>query len=481
MSWNGRNHRKRPSQSIITSSTSPSKKLARERFIDEAEVPANFNSLTPAERAKHIKEWVDNHPEQEERNRLNTLSRQELRKESLELLRQMERENVAAADSPSSTTSPNTSNSMSEGEIEDRPIKRVNSGIAISPTLQTQPQPSSVLGYYGQPRPAVTNTLPDMRAALAEFAPPAWWANTVAETGSIPKILRDITRAFIKFQSNPDSENTTNLRKLLQELVFTQVSPGSLKRTEFLAKSNVSGLPQMAINAKLPWDIRADCKQLFYQYSSECFQYNPFGGLIISYPNNGLRLDEDPDAQPPYQVNNFRFYGHNGTSNGQWWPRLIGTHRDGTHGHTIAGISGDVKTGAYSILVAMQYEDDRDTGDDIIYTGTRSKTPNKPTNATEYMLASRLPRGKNKVKNPIRVVRSYKGCEKSKYCPIEGYRYDGLYEVVDYKLLDSLTQHYEFQLQRIADQDPIRWQGEEIRPNAAERAWWAKEQRMQGR
>jgi hypothetical protein len=33
---------------------------------------------------------------------------------------------------------------------------------------------------------------------------------------------------------------------------------------------------------------------------------------------------------------------------------------------------------------------------------------------------------------PVRVVRSWKGRKYSKYCPVEGLRYDGVYKVVRY-------------------------------------------------
>jgi hypothetical protein len=56
----------------------------------------------------------------------------------------------------------------------------------------------------------------------------------------------------------------------------------------------------------------------------------------------------------------------------------------------------------------------------------------------------------------------------SKYAPKEGVRYDGLYEITDKEILEPKTAMMRFSLRRIRGQDPIRYQGVEMRPTNQE-------------
>lgn len=113
------------------------------------------------------------------------------------------------------------------------------------------------------------------------------------------------------------------------------------------------------------------------------------------------------------------------------------------HRPLMAGIHGNKKEGAYSIVISCYYEDDKDEGDTILYTGaggrqrwTDGSDGNPPRRlrlgpqihdqswddwGNEALVSSR------DSGNPVRVIRSYKGV--SDYAPVEGYRYDGLYTV----------------------------------------------------
>jgi putative restriction endonuclease len=51
-------------------------------------------------------------------------------------------------------------------------------------------------------------------------------------------------------------------------------------------------------------------------------------------------------------------------------------NKTGVHRPTQAGISGAADEGADSIVVSGGYEDDRDNGDEIIYTGHGGRDPN---------------------------------------------------------------------------------------------------------
>lgn len=60
--------------------------------------------------------------------------------------------------------------------------------------------------------------------------------------------------------------------------------------------------------------------------------------------------------------------------------------------------------------------------------------------------------------------------KKSKYAPVEGIRYDGLYEITAEEVLDEKTGMYRFTLIRLPGQYPIRYQGVEARPTQQELA-----------
>ncbi|KAL1439622.1 hypothetical protein MTO96_031882 [Rhipicephalus appendiculatus] len=125
----------------------------------------------------------------------------------------------------------------------------------------------------------------------------------------------------------------------------------------------------------------------------------------------------------------------------------------GCHRPPVGGIHGRESDGAYSIVLSGGYEDDQDDGEQFLYTGSggRDLSGNKrtaeqscdqkltrmnmslarncaaPINAKDGAEAKNWQDGK-----PVRVIRSFKGRKHSKYCPEDGYRYDGIYKLVKY-------------------------------------------------
>jgi putative restriction endonuclease len=103
----------------------------------------------------------------------------------------------------------------------------------------------------------------------------------------------------------------------------------------------------------------------------------------------------------------------------------------GVHRPLQAGICGTGEFGAESIVVSGGYVDDQDNGDQIIYTGhggqdtrKRQVAHQKFEDSGNAALLTSCETGR-----PVRVVRgTHKG---STYAPKTGYRYDGLYRVVD--------------------------------------------------
>ncbi|MFD8786651.1 YDG/SRA domain-containing protein [Kitasatospora sp. NPDC059599] len=97
-----------------------------------------------------------------------------------------------------------------------------------------------------------------------------------------------------------------------------------------------------------------------------------------------------------------------------------------------AGICGTGKRGAESIVVSGGYEDDQDNGGTIVYTGqggrnsdTGLQIDDQELTRGNAALATSMATG-----IPVRVVRGWMG--DPQHSPTTGYRYDGLFRVVDY-------------------------------------------------
>jgi len=124
------------------------------------------------------------------------------------------------------------------------------------------------------------------------------------------------------------------------------------------------------------------------------------------------------------------------------------------------GISGCQKEGAYSIVLSGGYEDDIDLGETFTYTGsggrdkssrvgpqTCNQSFDHPPNKALKISAS--------TGRPVRVVRGHK--LDSPYAPPEGYRYDGLYQVISAKL-DAGKRGFamcKYEFRRLPGQPPL--------------------------
>lgn len=108
---------------------------------------------------------------------------------------------------------------------------------------------------------------------------------------------------------------------------------------------------------------------------------------------------------------------------GDIFPTRADLARAGIHRPRQAGISGSEKIGADSIVLSGGYEDDDDRDHEIIYTGEGGRDINTGKQVSDQFLSRRnLALAKSRdFELPVRVVRRVK----------EGYRYDGLYQVVD--------------------------------------------------
>ena len=128
-----------------------------------------------------------------------------------------------------------------------------------------------------------------------------------------------------------------------------------------------------------------------------------------------------------------RVFGEiHGYPEGTYFESRAELSRAGVHRPLQAGISGSAYEGADSIVLSGGYEDDRDNGFEIIYTGHGGRDPE----TGEQVADQELTRGNMalvySMNNmlPVRVIRG--ATHVSPYSPKVGYRYDGLYLIEEY-------------------------------------------------
>ena len=262
------------------------------------------------------------------------------------------------------------------------------------------------------------------------------------------------------------------IRNELHCLEFIDVTEYSVRKAQLL--DNDKGLPQFfdttySSGVKYPWDIRADAQEVYNKFYQKMFTTDLLRG-IKAHPKG--RFVKDPGWSIVCDKITWKYHGNGFLVNGQWWPRQICAVRDGAHGCPVGGIAGIKGEGAVSVVMSGDeyHDEDRDDGEEVLYCGTKAKEgSSEPTEMTTHLLDS-VKSGK-----PVRLMRS-SNLYGSKFKPSEGFRYDGLYDVVDKELLDPETHHYRFHLLRRKGQTPIRYQGLGARPTAEERKAWGKVQ-----
>ena len=236
---------------------------------------------------------------------------------------------------------------------------------------------------------------------------------------------------------------------------------------------NDGGLPRLFHDAWLqshkityPLYIIADAKELYTKWWRGIFDTSLYRGIAIGKKKN-TKIDRAGSAnrlEPGYEGRlDGKFFGNKHLLNGQWWPHQLCALRDGAHNSAQAGIAGDREEGAWSVILGgdPRYPD-IDNDDEVQYCGTAAaEDATEPTTATQYMKRS------VEVGHPVRVIRS-ENCKNAELRPKKGYRYDGLYKVVDEELIDIKKQLWRFKMQRLPGQDPIRATGAGERPTQQE-------------
>jgi len=267
-----------------------------------------------------------------------------------------------------------------------------------------------------------------------------------------------------KCQKSMCPENVGALRNQIHQMEFSHYSRAVIKRSSICERDC---LPKLYEDPRFPWDVRADAEHLCARWKwgdTDPHLYRGVNQDMLRKANKKTRLSA---LLMDYAVYPYRqrcdYAGAGDLQNGQWWPAQLCTKRDGAHGNHEAGIHGTPDLGACSIILSSGGYDDQDNGEVIEYCGTKGKEEeNNVTPSTTLMLRAK------DVQTPVRVLRSSKMEKSNKYRPQEGIRYDGLYLIVGQQLLDANRNHFRFHLERIAGQDPIRFEGDERRPTDRE-------------
>ncbi|GAB7351686.1 hypothetical protein MBLNU459_g2281t1 [Dothideomycetes sp. NU459] len=259
-----------------------------------------------------------------------------------------------------------------------------------------------------------------------------------------------------------------NITECLHELMTSKVT-AEVVRNNFMLHEE-TGLPAIfsrlySKGVQYQFYHIADAWELYALWFRQIFDPDLFRGVVVGRKANGKlgRLSTADRLDPAYQLRlKGDYFGNQTLSNGQWWPRQICCVRDGAHNSMQGGISGKVGEGAFSCILAGGYKYDIDEGDRIWYCGTDS-TDGEVSANTQRLIESVTSQ------QPVRIIRSSGGHNKV-ISPKEGYRYDGLYNVRGYEILDRAKQRHRFELVRQAGQDPIRCSGPGVRPTTHELA-----------
>ncbi|WP_266367365.1 YDG/SRA domain-containing protein [Tellurirhabdus rosea] len=159
-----------------------------------------------------------------------------------------------------------------------------------------------------------------------------------------------------------------------------------------------------------------------------------------------------------------RIFGHiPGQVEGTCYSHRLELAMSGVHAPTQAGISGSQLEGADSIVLSGGYEDDKDYGDVIIYTGHGGRDLDTGKQITDQLLARQnLALAKNcQTGLPVRVIRGYQ--HRTPHSPVSGYRYDGLYQVESYWKEKGKSGYaiWRFRLVKLPEQDSAPFSVEE--------------------
>lgn len=137
-------------------------------------------------------------------------------------------------------------------------------------------------------------------------------------------------------------------------------------------------------------------------------------------------------------MSNIIFGNPNNVQEGTLFPSRIDLIDAGLHRQRMKGIDGNAADGAAAIVLSGGYEDDYDLGDEILYTGEggNDSSTGKQVDHQSWNSSGNAGLFKSFKNNyPIRVIRGFN--HNSKYSPKEGYKYCGLYRIIEEPIIQT--------------------------------------------
>ncbi|MDP3644936.1 MAG: YDG/SRA domain-containing protein [Bacteroidota bacterium] len=122
-----------------------------------------------------------------------------------------------------------------------------------------------------------------------------------------------------------------------------------------------------------------------------------------------------------------------GIIEGQWFESRMALVEAGLHRSPQKGIDGNKVEGTAAIVLSGGYEDDKDFGDEIIYTGEGGNDRETKRQVDHQSWQSHGNAGlviSNELFKPVRVIRGY--THNSIFSPKSGYQFAGLFYVTDF-------------------------------------------------
>ncbi|KAI9785977.1 MAG: hypothetical protein M1839_008243 [Geoglossum umbratile] len=271
-----------------------------------------------------------------------------------------------------------------------------------------------------------------------------------------------------------DPRDFASIRKRLHQMEFYDfLIPVIVKKSKVL--DDDTGLPQIFYDPKeicFPWDIKVDALSLYLRWLKGVLDPHLLRGIETERRGTTTKHTGHKLSKGYLGTVSCNVWGENNLQNGQWWPLQICAKRDGGHGEIEGGIHGQAEKGAFSVVLSNGGYDDRDEGDRILYCGT-SGSVGEPSAGTSRLLET-YRSYQSGSPHPVRVIRTAKLPKDNPYRPSKGLRYDGLYDVIGYDILDVDSAMHRFELKRRGGQDPIRYAGAEVRPTDEEIAEFVK-------
>ncbi|KAM0694380.1 hypothetical protein Q7P36_004735 [Cladosporium allicinum] len=372
---------------------------------------------------------------------------------------------------------------------------------------QNDGRPSTAKKARESSSASLSPALPTRRTG-ANREPPAWYKQLPKPKGDRARNQSDAEVAILRLKTSINrvklAQNSAlalvkevdEIAERLHTLIFLPVDGKLLRQTRML--DNNDGLPPLfdsafTNNIDWPFYLKADAEELYNKWYTGEFETDLYRGITRGLPTKkgkgkgkadtsvADRLAEDYQR---FRLMDPKQHGNGLLLNGAWFPSQLVALRDGGHGSSQGGITGNPTSGAYSVIMAGgvdpsgQPYPNEDGGSVVLYCGTdnKDKNLNQPSPDTASLLTN------HRTKQPVRLFRSHN--LDSQFTPELGFRYDGLYDVASYEDMDppdNKRRRHRFKLVRRAGQDPIRSQGAAKRPTKQEVDEYEKDKKNRGR